>query len=131
LAQPDPEDVAAGATLGLGIGVSITTDIPLAPKAGLLIGADVGTRRSRTERRDAVAEKSSRSRGSVLYLTMWLNQLSDVGALLEWSPVNLLAVDAADDSSGKLVADLAEREGAGHGRTQWKSDGCRFKRSRA
>jgi hypothetical protein len=28
--------------LGLGVGVSITTDIPLAPEAGLLIGSLVG-----------------------------------------------------------------------------------------
>jgi hypothetical protein len=36
--------VGAGAVigLGLGVGVSVTTDIPLAPEAGLLIGSLVG-----------------------------------------------------------------------------------------
>jgi len=42
------------------------------------------------------------------------DQLSDLGALLEWSSVNLLAVDADGTARAKVVADfLAEREGEG------------------
>jgi hypothetical protein len=44
--------IALGAVLGLALGivVSVTTDIPLAPEAGLLLGAVVGwlSRRART-----------------------------------------------------------------------------------
>jgi hypothetical protein len=42
------------------------------------------------------------------------DQLSDLGALLEWSSVNLLAVDADGTSRAQVVADfLAEREAEG------------------
>jgi uncharacterized protein DUF4265 len=41
--------------------------------------------------------------------------LMALGALIEWSPCKLLAVDAADDEHAQVVADfLAEHERAGH-----------------
>lgn len=41
-------------------------------------------------------------------------RLAEMGALLEWSSANLLAVDAADSDHAKEIADfLAEQEGAG------------------
>jgi hypothetical protein len=41
-------------------------------------------------------------------------RLSELNALLEWSSMNLLAVDAADAEQAQLVADLlTEEEGAG------------------
>jgi len=41
-------------------------------------------------------------------------ELSELGALLEWSSANLLAVDAADAVRAQRVADyLAEQQGAG------------------
>jgi Domain of unknown function (DUF4265) len=43
------------------------------------------------------------------------DQLSDLGALLEWSSPNLLAVDAADEAHARQVADfLANEERNGH-----------------
>jgi hypothetical protein len=40
--------------------------------------------------------------------------LEDLGALLEWSSQNLLAVDARDAAHGQVIADfLADREGKG------------------
>jgi hypothetical protein len=42
------------------------------------------------------------------------DQLSDLGALLEWSSVNLLAVDADGGSLAQMIADfLDERESEG------------------
>lgn len=42
------------------------------------------------------------------------DELTELGALLEWSSANLLAVDAADEADGQRIADyLAEQEGAG------------------
>jgi hypothetical protein len=42
------------------------------------------------------------------------DHLSNLGALLEWSSVNLLALDADSASHAQVVADfLAEREGEG------------------
>jgi len=41
-------------------------------------------------------------------------ELSELGALLEWSSRNLLAIDAVDSSSAKVIADcLAAHEAAG------------------
>jgi hypothetical protein len=40
--------------------------------------------------------------------------LTDMGALLEWSSVNLLAVDASDGTHAKRIADfLSDRESRG------------------
>ena len=42
------------------------------------------------------------------------DELTERGALLEWSSANLLAVDAADEANAQRIADyLAEQEGAG------------------
>lgn len=52
--------------------------------------------------------ESSHSREAVT------EKLSELGALLEWSSVNLLAVDAADADHGQVIASyLAEQERAG------------------
>ena len=43
------------------------------------------------------------------------DQLGDIGALLEWSSTNLLAVDAADAQEAQVVADfLSYQEDRGH-----------------
>jgi Domain of unknown function (DUF4265) len=43
------------------------------------------------------------------------DQLDDIGALLEWSSTNLLAVDAADAHEAQVVADfLSDQEDRGH-----------------
>ena len=43
------------------------------------------------------------------------DQLGDIGALLEWSSTNLLAVDAADAEEAQVVADfLSDQEDRGH-----------------
>jgi hypothetical protein len=43
------------------------------------------------------------------------DELAELGALLEWSSANLLAVDAADEAHAQAIADyLAEQESAGH-----------------
>jgi hypothetical protein len=42
------------------------------------------------------------------------DELGELGALLEWSSANLLAVDAADEAHAQVIADyLAEQERAG------------------
>ena len=42
------------------------------------------------------------------------DELTELGALLEWSSANLLAVDAAGEANAQRIADyLAEQEGAG------------------
>lgn len=42
-------------------------------------------------------------------------RLAALGALLEWSSLNLLAVDAADESHAQVIADfLTEQERGGH-----------------
>jgi len=43
------------------------------------------------------------------------NQLRDIGALLEWSSTNLLAVDAANAQEAQVVADfLSDQDTRGH-----------------
>ena len=57
--------IAFGAVVGLAIGivVSVTTDVPLAPEGGLLLGAVVGwLSRRKTREREDVCVLASRSR---------------------------------------------------------------------
>jgi hypothetical protein len=43
------------------------------------------------------------------------DQLCEIGALLEWSSTNLLAIDAADAQEAHVVAGfLSDQEGRGH-----------------
>lgn len=87
------------------------------------LGDVVSTRPSgdRTYVVDAVVERSGRFVfriwfGDSLYpRDVVADDLIKLGALLEWSSVNLIAVDAADADQARVVADyLAEQERAGH-----------------
>jgi hypothetical protein len=55
--------VGAGLGLALGILVSVTTDLPLAPEAGLTLGALLGRLTRRHRARSARARLTKRRRG--------------------------------------------------------------------